>query len=60
MIAAPGGKLRLIPLDRLRCPHCEKVLGLGLEGYYVTACPRCKRRVEFYRQGGLDTSRVVK
>jgi phage FluMu protein Com len=54
MIAAPGGKLRL------RCPHCEKVLGLGLEGYYVTACPRCKRRVEFYRQGGLDTSRVVK
>ena len=54
MIADQGGKLKL------RCPHCEKVLGLDLEGYYATSCPRCKRRIEFYRLGRLDTSRVVK
>ena len=43
MIAAQGGKLRL------RCPHCEKVLGLGLEGAVLRRrTRRADRHVELF------------
>jgi len=37
--------LERLKAQRVRCPHCDKLLAEHLTGTFTTVCVRCKKRV---------------